>query len=347
MKPSISVIIPTFNRPRLVQEAIESVRSQRAAADFNVIVIDDGSTRDTEEALRRYRDEIRYVRQENRGLNAARNHALRLARGEYIALLDDDDVWLPFKTSVQLAALARFPQAAFVHSNFCIWKPETNERRPDGIRSWFPRPFAWDEMYSDRTDVACDAPEASHVQAYFGDTYRWALYAPMVLPSAAIIRRAALDDDLRFPEFDSTCGDWDFFARLSHRHGGVFLPLETTLNRSHEDPWRLTRIEGSIQLRRRIALIRRLWRADPEFMSTYRVEVDRTEADCLRKLAKRLLLNADSAGARGALGELRRLGPMMRQARDLLLWALAFAPFPGGVAGLLRSMRTAAGRSAS
>lgn len=343
MTVSVSVVIPTFNRPALVQEAVESVLAQRGDAEFEIIVVDDGSTHDVKGALERRRDRIRYVRQQNAGLNAARNHALRLAAGEYIALLDDDDVWLPFKTSLQLAALAKFPQAGFVHSNFYIWKPAAGVRRADGVRSWFPRPFAWDEMYRDSTDVHVDQHTAedlscSSVKAYYGDSYYWALFAPMVLPSAAIIRRSALDE-LRFPEFDSTCGDWEFFARLSRRCGGVFISQETTLNRSHEDPWRLTRVESSIQLTRRIDFIRRLWRSDADFMRIHGREVDATEAQCLRKLAKRQLVRGEAGAARRTLAELRQLGFAASKASDYVLAGLAWAPFSASLAGALRGLK--------
>lgn len=343
MSRTVSVIIPTFNRPQLVQEAIDSVLAQRGDARFEIVVIDDGSTADTAEALRRFGDRIRYVRQDNAGLNAARNHALRLVTGEFVALLDDDDVWLPFKTSLELTAIQSFPRAAFVHSNFFIWRPG-GPRRPDGIRTWFPRPYEWNEMYRERAefwveDAASLGLERASFTAYYGDTYYWALFAPMVLPSAAIVRRDAIGE-LRFPEFDSTCGDWDFFARLSHRHGGVFLPEETTLNRSHEDPWRLTRTDGSVQMRRRIAFIRRLWRQDAEFMQAHADEVAATEAQCLRKLAKRQLVNGDSAGACAALEELRKLDPLQSGREDFVIGLLARLPFSRQIASALRQLRS-------
>jgi hypothetical protein len=160
----------------------------------------------------------------------------------------------------------------------------------------------------------------------------------MVLPSAAIVRRDAIAD-LHFPEFDSTCGDWDFFARLSRRHGGVFVTEETTLNRSHEDPWRLTRIDTSVQTRRRIALIRRLWRSDAAFMRDHGHEVDAVEAGCLRKLAKGLLTSGDSKGARTALAELESLGAPTARRSDLVLRLLSHTPVAYAVASIVRGLR--------
>jgi glycosyltransferase involved in cell wall biosynthesis len=342
MKLSISVIIPTYNRAMLVQQAVESVLQQRGEFRFEIIVVDDGSTPDTEQGLRRFHNSIRYVRQENAGLNPARNHGLRLASGDYVALLDDDDVWLPFKTALLMQALQRFPQAGFAHSNFIIWKPNGDLRRRDGLRSWFPRPFAWDEIYEQQDDLSIADPATlglplATFKAYYGDLYYWSLFSPMVLPSTAIIRRSAIGTDFRFPEVDSV-GDWEFFARLSKRCGGVFVAEETTLNRSHEDAVRLTRTDPSLRLQRRIALIQRLWRQDQAFMRNEKALVDQVEAECLRRLAKLFISAGKGAAARDALRSLR--GIVGRRAvHDSLLWGLACAPFAHAAVGLMRSLR--------
>jgi glycosyltransferase involved in cell wall biosynthesis len=337
----VSVIIPTFNRAQLVPQAVESVLGQRGDFAFEIIVVDDGSSATTGSALRRFGDSIRYVRQENAGLNPARNHGLRLATGDYIALLDDDDVWLPFKTRLLVAALQRFPSAGFVHSNFHIWDSGRDRRRPDGLRTWFPRPFAWSEIYDERIELQVAADDvvdadAAVVDAYAGDLYAWSIYAPMVLPSTAIVRRSVLGQDT-FPEVDSV-GDWEFFARLSHRSQAVFVPVGTTLNRSHEDAVRLTRVDPRLQLRDRIGLIHRLWHADPDFMRTRRRDLDAVEADCLRQLARHCIAAGDGAAARGALSELAVL-PQQRSAKDALLWGLARLPYSSRVVAAMRKVR--------
>lgn len=345
--PRISVMITTFNRPRLVQEAIDSVLAQDAGPPFEIVVIDDGSSAETRQALQRFGDAIRCVRQENRGLNPARNHGLRLVQGDVVAMLDDDDKWLPFKTRTMLAALEQYPQAGFVHSNFFVWKPDSDERRPDGLRGWFPRPFAWDEMYRERTEVAVPPAPGSAgesgacggttVTAWFGDSYFWSIYSPMVLPSTALVRRRAAGEGPWFPE-ENHVGDWEFFARLSHRCGGVFVPIETTLNRSHDDEFRLTRTDNRIRVRRRLGMIRRLWRLDPEFLRDHRAELDRIEAGALRQLAKASFYAGDTAAARDALQTLRSLSGQA-QTSDRLLGAAAVVP--GAPAGLrlLRTLR--------
>src|SRR5690606_40525091 len=114
--PKVSVIIPTFNRAGMVQQAIASVLAQTFAS-FECIVVDDGSSDDTRTVLQPLVDagRIRYVHQANAGLSAARNHGLRLARGAYISFLDDDDLYEPHKLARQVAYLDANPEAMLVH----------------------------------------------------------------------------------------------------------------------------------------------------------------------------------------------------------------------------------------
>ena len=98
--PAVSVIIPTYDRCGFLRQAIESVLAQTCPAD-ELIVVDDGSTDDTPDMLADYGNRIRVIRQSNRGVSAARNTGIRQSRGQFIALLDSDDYWLPQKLAAQ------------------------------------------------------------------------------------------------------------------------------------------------------------------------------------------------------------------------------------------------------
>lgn len=104
-EPRVSVVIPTYNRSTLLPNAIESVLRQ-SYTDFEIIVIDDGSTDDTRLRLQPYMESIRYFYQPNRGASAAQNAGIKVARGEWVSILASDDTWLPKKLERQLEALA-------------------------------------------------------------------------------------------------------------------------------------------------------------------------------------------------------------------------------------------------
>lgn len=108
-----SVIIPTYNRSSLLREALDSVFAQ-TLRDYEVIVVDDGSTDDTEAVVRSYPGRIQFQQQQNLGPGAARNAGVKSAGGEYITFLDSDDLWFPWTLATYKAALGELPQASFV-----------------------------------------------------------------------------------------------------------------------------------------------------------------------------------------------------------------------------------------
>jgi len=104
--PLVSVIIPTFNRASVIGRAVENALHQ-TYRNVEVIVVDDGSTDDTEAQLQAFGDRVTFIRQENRGPSAARNRGIRQAKGEIVAFLDSDDLWLPNKLERQVALMER------------------------------------------------------------------------------------------------------------------------------------------------------------------------------------------------------------------------------------------------
>jgi glycosyltransferase involved in cell wall biosynthesis len=105
-RPLVSTIIPTYNRANLIGDAVDCVLGQ-TYPNVEVIVVDDGSTDNTEEVLSKYGNRIRVIRQTNAGPAAARNRGIRAAKGQIIAFLDSDDIWLPLKIEKQVELLMR------------------------------------------------------------------------------------------------------------------------------------------------------------------------------------------------------------------------------------------------
>jgi glycosyl transferase family 2 len=114
--PTVSVILPTYQRRELVRRAIASVMAQ-TYRDFELIVVDDGSTDGTREALASVSEKLRYHWQPNRGVAAARNAGLRMARGSIVAFIDSDDRWLPDHLAAVTEMLARHPQAVLASTS--------------------------------------------------------------------------------------------------------------------------------------------------------------------------------------------------------------------------------------
>jgi glycosyltransferase involved in cell wall biosynthesis len=112
-EPLVSVILPTYNRAALVTRAVESVLAQ-TYPNLELIIIVDGSTDDTLQRLEPYRRHARIVHQANAGLGAARNTGISLARGRFIAFLDDDDIWHPEKIRIQIEFFMSHPECSVV-----------------------------------------------------------------------------------------------------------------------------------------------------------------------------------------------------------------------------------------
>ncbi|WP_293128815.1 glycosyltransferase [Microcoleus sp. bin38.metabat.b11b12b14.051] len=117
--PRVSVVIPAYNCDRYISRAVDSVVNQ-TYQDWEVIVVDDGSTDNTRQFLEPYRDVINYVYQENKGAAIARNRGCELAKGEFIAFLDADDFFLPEKLAKQIACFEEFPSLGMVQNGWLM-----------------------------------------------------------------------------------------------------------------------------------------------------------------------------------------------------------------------------------
>lgn len=108
--PTVSVVIPTYNRAYCLGDAIESVLAQ-SFQDYELIVVDDGSTDGTDKVVKIYGEIVRLIRQANDGVSSARNAGIRAAKGSWIAFLDSDDIWEPDKLKIQMGDLKAKPEA--------------------------------------------------------------------------------------------------------------------------------------------------------------------------------------------------------------------------------------------
>jgi glycosyltransferase involved in cell wall biosynthesis len=186
---AVSVVIPTYNHAEFVVEAVDSVLAQ-TLVPLEIIVVDDGSTDDTQNRLASYADRIQYVFQENRGLSSARNTGIARARAAWIAFLDADDVWAPQKLAMQLRAAAEHPHAMLIGA---VGR---------GDRRFAPPPVeAAVRMFQVR-DFLSTSP--------FG-------------PSSAVIRREVFNEVGTFDESISPVADRDMWLRIAANYPVVRL----------------------------------------------------------------------------------------------------------------------------
>ncbi|MGA9176791.1 MAG: glycosyltransferase [Desulfobacterales bacterium] len=185
-KPQVSVIIPTYNRAWVMKEAIDSVLAQDYT-EFELIVVDDGSTDHTSDVLDSYRNVIKVLSQKNKGVSAARNRGIAEASGKFIAFLDSDDLWLPQKLTVQIEFFNQTPDALICQTEE-VWIR-------NGLRV---------------------NPKKRHKKPS-GRIFKPSLELCLVSPSAVMIHRGLFDRVGGFDETLPACEDYDIWLRISCR----------------------------------------------------------------------------------------------------------------------------------
>ncbi len=126
MKPTVSVIIPTYNRAHYLTECVNSVLTQTSPVD-EILVVDDGSTDSTRELVSEWKGRVTYLSQRNAGAAAARNLGLRAASGDLVAFQDSDDLWLPEKNALQLDFFRCHPEVEVVFGLMANFEDEQDE----------------------------------------------------------------------------------------------------------------------------------------------------------------------------------------------------------------------------
>ncbi|MBN1849055.1 MAG: glycosyltransferase family 2 protein [Deltaproteobacteria bacterium] len=184
----VSVIIPTYNRANQVQRAVASVLSQ-TFNDYEIIVVDDGSSDRTNEALAPFKDHLVWITHaKNQGVSASRNTGIKASKTRLIAFLDSDDYWLPEKLDVQIRFFQENPGAVACQTEE-IWI--RNGRRAN--------------------------PRQKHLKPS-GDIFVPSLKLCLVSPSAVMLKRSLLDQVGLFDEDFPVCEDYDLWLRISCRY---------------------------------------------------------------------------------------------------------------------------------
>ncbi len=191
--PAVTVVIPTFNRAERVVEAVQSVLEQ-TFRDFELVVVDDGSTDDTGARVARFRGQVRLIRQPNRGPSAARNRGVLESESPFLAFLDSDDLWLPRKLEKQMTWMAS-------HSDRLVCYT--------------------DEIWI-RGGVRVNPRKVHHKHG--GTIFAHSLRLCIVSPSSVLMRREFFDRVGLFDESLPVAEDYDLWLRAAVHLRFGFLP---------------------------------------------------------------------------------------------------------------------------
>jgi GT2 family glycosyltransferase len=233
----VSVIIPTHNRRHIIGKAMRSALAQ-SYPSLEVVVADDGSTDDTRTLVESFGPRVRYVRQANAGVSAARNFGMRHARGEFIAFLDSDDAWHPWKVEAQVAALRRHPDAGVVWTDMSAIDGADDIAHERYLRRMY-------SVYRDidvATVLARDGTvgELSHTvpaalaaaPIFYGDLSSAILLGNLIHTSTVLFRRTWCQQTGGFDESYERAGeDYEFYIRLTSAGPVVFIDAPSTLYR--------------------------------------------------------------------------------------------------------------------
>lgn len=272
MPPLISVIIPTYNRALYLADAIGSVFRQ-SFTDYEIVVVDDGSTDDSKKIIAPYLDRLRYVYQENMGEAAARNRGIREARGKWVAFLDSDDMWEPRALETLVQASGIYPKAGLIAMRGRMIR--TNGTRTERI-----------------IGKKSAGPFYSTASLLWGDG------GGVLMP---MIRKSIFEKTGVFDETIASATDCDMWLRISFHTQMVCVHEPLLLCRLHED-----NLSGNKALNARmwLRILEKLRDDHPEFLQTNRCAYRRACGKESLRLGRELL--AGPAEGSGDLREARR-----------------------------------------
>ncbi len=271
---TVSVIIPTYNRAPTIRRAVESALRQCTDRD-EVIVIDDGSTDQTEEIIKALGGPIRYYRVSNGGAGYARNIGLELARNQTVAFLDSDDEWLPGKLGLQKRILESRPELSFCFSDLVIVTSDGREYG-SGLKYYYGIDNVGEKLLGKGVPLSSIIRldgEWKNITVYIGDLYHVQMEFICVSPITTLFRRNVLGGDIRFSEDLTYHEDWEFFSRLAKMGPALYLDSATAKLFFHDLP-QLTKTTMINIYNNRLKVLNRVWGQDRNYLASYEKRFD-------------------------------------------------------------------------
>lgn len=305
---SISVVIPTYNRACLLIRAVESAIAAIDSGD-EILVVDDGSTDDTAQALVQFGDQIRYIKLPHGGAGATRNYGIATAKHGLVAFLDSDDEWFADKLELQRNVMKARPDIVFCFSDFVV--RDRHERTfPRYLKYWHNDLRPWDHILAPGfrySSIASLPPGRDDFLIHVGNLYL-PLMARLYIGTFTLLFRKNLPGGApAFPVDLPTYEDWQFFGELAKRGPGAYLDCETAIQHGHNLP-RLTNANALIQAVTRIKVLERVWGTDSEFLvrhgNAYREVIEDQRRRRKFYAAKKLLKAGRMREARAAFADI-------------------------------------------
>jgi glycosyltransferase involved in cell wall biosynthesis len=312
--PAVSVIIPTYNRAGLMVEALDSVAAQ-THRDFEVIVVDDGSTEDIAARAAAHATRPRVIRQDRGGPAKARNRGLADARAAIVAFLDSDDLWLPTKLERFLAALAT----------------------PGGPRIWYGPMNPIDDRRRPVRGRTKDCFEGDITERLFCKSF---VHVPTVVCDRSLIVEAG-----GFDESLPVCEDYDLWLRLSAKRPFGLVAEPLSLRRLHGG--RLSKADMSRNVAVKARMLERFYRSAAGTAKLDRAVAEARLARVYLAAARAAFFSADYAEAAALCARARQYGGSPLRAGPIGLMARLLGRFAGRSSSAARKEPTDCNPSAS
>jgi glycosyltransferase involved in cell wall biosynthesis len=330
---TVSVIIPTYNRAHYLGEAIESVLNQDIRdCRIEIVVVDDGSTDNTKEALGKFGNRVRYLYQDNGGAGLARNRGIDEATGEWISFLDSDDRWLPGKLTMQFGVLDAFPGYNAIHSEFLIFD-ETGILTDKGLKYWLSEPsvwqkIVWDKIYSKRYESADYNIHAKNgsFPIYAGNIFAAQLKVNCISNWTLLVRKDCLQNEMRFAENYKFNEDYWFACRLTESCDVLFMDTAIVENRAHHGP-RLTQVSYIDKFKTHIDICNKVYRPSQSIHRPSNEEIDKCCKILNILLFKEYLKQGMRLEAHKTSKVVRMINGPVRDRTYFLYWLTLLFPF--------------------
>ena len=235
-KVLVSVIIPTYNRATLLPGAIQSVIDQ-SIPSMEIIVVNDGSTDDTGEVIEPFLQHICYLESDNGGPAHARNVGMRAAKGQYIAFLDSDDLYLPGKLELQLAFMDAHPEVGLVSTEASAFNTsgifEEYHLKTYHAGIYQRKGFTYENIYPKSGIFMCEETKRQ-VPYYLGNVFKYAMVGTFIFSPTALFRSEILGKVGYQNERYLYAQEYEFVTRICKFYQVAFLNVPTYLIRYHE-----------------------------------------------------------------------------------------------------------------